>query len=193
MSFNLEDLKKALGFGTNPSSKLESLDIDGISKLILSGQVKRVITMVGAGISTAAGIPDFRSSSSGIYDNLEEFNLPNPMAVFSIDYFRRNPKAFFEVARRLYRPEAKPTLAHYFIRLLHEKGILLRHYTQNVDNLERLSGLPEEKLIEAHGTFNTGHCIDCKEQYDFQFMLGKIMAKKIPVCVKCQGVVKPGE
>ncbi|CAH8659256.1 unnamed protein product [Heterobilharzia americana] len=138
-----------------------------------------------------AGIPDFRSSSSGIYDNLEEFNLPNPMAVFSIDYFRRNPKAFFEVARRLYRPEAKPTLAHYFIRLLHEKGILLRHYTQNVDNLERLSGLPEEKLIEAHGTFNTGHCIDCKEQYDFQFMLGKIMAKKIPVCVKCQGVVKP--
>ncbi|KAH8868194.1 NAD-dependent protein deacetylase Sirt2 [Schistosoma japonicum] len=147
--------------------------------------------MVGAGISTAAGIPDFRSPSSGVYDNLEEFNLPTPTTIFSIEYFQHDPRPFFEIARRLYRPEAKPTLAHYFIKLLHDKGLLLRHYTQNVDSLERLSGLPEEKLIEAHGTFYTGHCIKCNKQYDFDFMLNDIMAKRVPRCPECQNVVKP--
>ncbi|BHF67759.1 NAD-dependent protein deacetylase sirtuin-2 [Sparganum proliferum] len=149
--------------------------------------------MVGAGISTAAGIPDFRSPSTGIYDNLEEYNLPHPMAVFSLDYFNHNPKPFFEVARRLYRPYAKPTTAHYFIRLLHEKGLLRRHFTQNVDTLERISGLPAEKIVEAHGSFYTGHCRKCRRLYDFEFMKDEIMAKRVPMCTEgnCSGVVKP--
>lgn len=39
----------------------------------------------------AAGIPDFRSPSTGIYDNLEEYGLPSPMSVFDISYFEVNP------------------------------------------------------------------------------------------------------
>ena len=36
----------------------------------------------------AAGIPDFRSPGTGLYDNLQKYNLPNPMSVFEIGYFR---------------------------------------------------------------------------------------------------------
>ncbi|TPP66132.1 NAD-dependent protein deacetylase sirtuin-2 [Fasciola gigantica] len=173
--------------------RLESPTLEAVAKLIASGRVKNIVTMVGAGISTAAGIPDFRSPSSGVYDNLQEFNLPYPMAVFTLDYFQRDPRAFFEVCRRMYHPEAKPTLTHYFIRLLHEKKLLRKHYTQNVDNLERLSGLPESKFIEAHGTFNTGHCTRCGAEYDFLYMRDQIMDKRIPVCSasSCSAVVKP--
>ncbi|KAA3676257.1 NAD-dependent deacetylase sirtuin 2 [Paragonimus westermani] len=173
---------------------LDSFDLEGVANLIKSGKVKNIITLSGAGISTAAGIPDFRSPSCGIYDNLEEFNLPYPMAVFSIDYFQTNPAAFFEVARRMYQPDARPTLTHYFVRLLHEKQLLRRHYTQNCDNLERLSGLPEKKFIEAHGTFNTGHCISCHKEHTFAYMKDEIMRKNVPKCMKlkCGGVVKPG-
>ncbi|KAH8868193.1 NAD-dependent protein deacetylase Sirt2 [Schistosoma japonicum] len=191
MSFNFDRLKKTLFGGDKCPPKLKSFDIEGVSQLIQDGKINKIVTMVGAGISTAAGIPDFRSPSSGVYDNLEEFNLPTPTTIFSIEYFQHDPRPFFEIARRLYRPEAKPTLAHYFIKLLHDKGLLLRHYTQNVDSLERLSGLPEEKLIEAHGTFYTGHCIKCNKQYDFDFMLNDIMAKRVPRCPECQNVVKP--
>lgn len=44
--------------------------------------------MTGAGISVSAGIPDFRSPKTGLYDNLKEYNLPYPEAIFSIDFFK---------------------------------------------------------------------------------------------------------
>lgn len=80
----------------------------------------------------AAGIPDFRSPSSGLYSKLRDFDLPYPEAIFQLDYFQKHPEPFFALAKELYPKTYKPTPCHYFIRLLHEKGLLLRHYTQNV-------------------------------------------------------------
>lgn len=81
-------------------------------------------------LSSAAGIPDFRSPGSGLYDNLEKYKLPNPMAIFEIDYFRQRPEAFFTLAKELYPGSFKPTPCHYFIKLLHQKNLLLRLFTQ---------------------------------------------------------------
>lgn len=36
----------------------------------------------------AAGIPDFRSPGTGLYANLQKYNLPYPEAIFQIDYFK---------------------------------------------------------------------------------------------------------
>lgn len=36
----------------------------------------------------AAGIPDFRSPGTGLYSNLQKYNLPYPEAIFQIDYFK---------------------------------------------------------------------------------------------------------
>lgn len=113
--------------------------------------------------------------------------------IFELSYFNENPKPFFEIAKELYPGSFKPTLCHYFIRLLAEKGLLLRHYTQNIDTLERVAGLPSDKIVEAHGTFYTGHCLKCRAVYSLEYMKEKIFADKIPKCQKssCDGVVKP--
>ncbi|KAJ8713878.1 hypothetical protein PYW08_007498 [Mythimna loreyi] len=174
-----------------PDQVLEEVNLDGIVKWIKSERCKNIITLAGAGISTSAGIPDFRSPETGLYHNLQKYDLPEPQAIFEINFFRQNPKPFFMLAKELYPGSFKPTLSHYFIRLLHEKGLLLRHYTQNIDTLERGAGIPPEKLVEAHGTFYTSHCLDCRKEYDLEYVKERIFADQIPICTDCPGVVKP--
>ncbi|CAL8094558.1 unnamed protein product [Calicophoron daubneyi] len=192
-AFDLEGLKEALDTSADEKEPLESADLKGIAEFIKKGHAKNIITMCGAGISTAAGIPDFRSADSGIYNTLKEFDIPSVEAAMSTKYLKINPKPFFEICRRLYRPDAKPTLGHQFIKLLDDKHLLRRHYTQNVDGLERLTGLDVDKLIEAHGTFSVGHCMKCHKPYDFEYMKERILGKRVPTCsaANCEGVIKP--
>jgi NAD+-dependent protein deacetylase sirtuin 2 len=141
--------------------------------------------------STSAGIPDFRSPSSGLYHNLQKFNLPYPEAIFELEYFRENPQAFFKLAKDLYPGTFKPTPSHYFVKMLQNKGVLLRHYTQNIDTLERIAGIEHEKLVEAHGTFFSNHCIDCNKEFSMEWAKKEIFADSVPTCTKCNGIVKP--
>ncbi|XP_017791708.1 PREDICTED: NAD-dependent protein deacetylase sirtuin-2 [Habropoda laboriosa] len=171
---------------------LREPSITGIIDYIKENENCKIITMAGAGISTSAGIPDFRSPSSGLYHNLAKYNLPHPQAIFELDFFMENPEPFFMLAKELLPEGFKPTPSHYFIRLLWEKGLLLRHYTQNIDTLERMAGLPPEKLVEAHGTFHTGRCLKCRAPYTLPWMKEKIIEGVIPKCEECnEGVVKP--
>ena len=147
---------------------------------------------MGAGISTSAGIPDFRSPDTGIYSNLAYLDLPDPEAVFDISFFRQNPNPFYALARELAPGRYRPTIAHSFIKLLYDKGMLLKHFSQNIDCLERLAGLPGEMIVEAHGSFAGQHCIDCKAAYPEDKMKECVAEGKVPKCQECKtGLVKP--
>ncbi|XP_077520816.1 sirtuin 2 isoform X1 [Amblyomma americanum] len=183
--------KLGLGNDEEPVHILDEPSVAGIVRYIKGGKCKNIIAMIGAGISTAAGIPDFRSPNSGIYSKLAKFNLPSPEAIFEIGYFRRNPAPFYALARQLFPQDLKPTLSHYFLRLLHEKGLLLRLYTQNIDCLERLAGIPPELIVEAHGTFHTSHCVTCNRQYSLDWLRERIAAEPVPLCLDCGCPVKP--
>lgn len=96
--------------------------------------------------------------------------------------------------------------------MLNDKGLLVRHYTQNIDTLERIAGIPDEKIVEAHGTFYTNHCLECRKEYSMEWMKGtlivlnkifeikfylffvfieKIFKDVIPTCIECNRLVKP--
>ncbi len=53
---------------------------------------KKVMVLVGAGISVSCGVPDFRSDN-GLYSLVEQLGLPldDPQDLFSIDAFDDNP------------------------------------------------------------------------------------------------------
>lgn len=174
------------------SSRTGSVSVDGIVECIRNGITKHIVVMVGAGISTPSGIPDFRTPGTGLYDNLKQYQIPYPEAIFDIEYFHFHPKPFFALAKELY-PNGKyrPNYVHYFLRLLHDKGLLHRLYTQNIDGLERSAGIPSCKLVEAHGTFLTASCTRCSERQQIEDVRTAIFADKIPRCSKCRGVVKP--
>ena len=100
----------------------------------------RCYHQVGSGVSTAAGIPDFRSPQTGLYANVACLDLPHAEAVFDISFFKTNPKPFYRLARDLYPGHHRPTIAHAFVSLLAEKGLLLKLFTQNIDCLDRKAG-----------------------------------------------------
>ncbi|GAA5928452.1 SIR2 family NAD-dependent protein deacylase [Sporobolomyces koalae] len=168
-----------------------------VARLIRDGQANRIIIMAGAGISTGAGIPDFRSPGTGLYDNLAKYDLPYPEAIFDIEYLEERPEAFYTLAKELYPGNFKPTATHYFFKLLQDKGLLSGVWTQNIDTLERIAGVKEEYIIEAHGSFEAATCLRCSTPYTKESIKPEIMKGNVVRCSqqKCKGkqdaLVKP--
>ncbi|RNA26308.1 NAD-dependent deacetylase sirtuin-2 isoform X1 [Brachionus plicatilis] len=172
--------------------KLKSLDLAGFAEYMKS--CSNIIIMNGAGISTSVGIPDFRSPGTGLYDNLQKYNLPTPQSIFELDYFVKNPEPFFTLSRELMPSNFKPSITHYFQKLLVKKNMVRKIYTQNIDNLELMAGISNDKIIHAHGSFRTGHCLECGAEYSMKWMKDKLDIESILYCEKeeCSGgLVKP--
>ncbi|KAJ6245626.1 nad-dependent protein deacetylase sirtuin-2 [Anaeramoeba flamelloides] len=147
---------------------------ESIAKGLKNNDYQNIIVMNGAGISVGAGLSDFRSPKTGFFEKMKKLNLPSPESVFTISYFLKDPKPFYSIAR-----EFIPSL-------------LLRVYTQNVDTLERKTGLSPEKLVEAHGSFATATCLNCGKKYIDEDIKSDIIEGNVPKCSKCNdGVIKP--
>lgn len=119
--------------------------------------------------------------------------MPFPEAVFDISFFRKNPLPFYHLAHELYPGKFQPTVSHCFVRLLSDKGLLSKLFTQNIDCLERAAGIPDEKIVEAHGSFARQRCIECKTSYPENLMKNCINKREVPRCLTphCNGLVKP--
>ena len=97
------------------------LDLARVAKLIEDPNAQ-VVVMAGAGVSTSAGIPDFRTPGTGLYDNLQEYGLPYPEAIFDLGFYRSNPKPFQRLCKELWPGNFAPTPTHAFIKVLHDEG-----------------------------------------------------------------------
>lgn len=145
-----------------------------------------------------------RSPKTGLYSRLQKYGLAKPEMMFDIEFFRRNPLPFFDLAKELYPSNFNPTPTHFFIKLLSEKGILRRCYSQNIDTLERLAGIPSDEMVEAHGSFSAAHCTECNQEYSQEYFRDSIFTTyspgsspdpAVPQCLcstgTCRGAVKP--
>ncbi|KAI5738051.1 hypothetical protein M8J77_002422 [Diaphorina citri] len=141
----------------------------------------KIIVLTGAGVSVSCGIPDFRSRD-GIYSRLAvDFpNLPDPQAMFDINYFKQDPRPFFKFAREIYPGQFKPSPCHRFIKMLERHGKLLRNYSQNIDTLEQVAGI--ENVIECHGSFATASCTRCGHRVSAEAIKADVFQQRIPLC-----------
>ncbi|KAG1676272.1 NAD-dependent protein deacetylase sirtuin-1 [Nymphon striatum] len=148
---------------------------------------KHIIVLTGAGVSVSCGIPDFRSKD-GIYARLrEDFpDLPNPTAMFDIQFFHQNPRPFYKFAREIYPGQFKPSIGHRFIKAMEQNGKLLRNYTQNIDTLEQVAGI--KSVIQCHGSFATASCTRCKLKVESSEIREAIFDQELPYCLKCEDV-----
>lgn len=64
-------------------------------------------------------------------------------------YFRKHPEPFFTLASEMLPGNHDPTPAHFFLRLLADKGLLRRIYTQNIVSDCCISRLTPSATIAA--------------------------------------------
>ncbi len=144
----------------NPVLKvLEGNELQHVVDYIKERNPKSWVILTGAGTSVSCGIPDFRTPETGLYSNLAKYGLPYPEAIFDIDYFKENPIPFSILAQAMFPGKFLPAPAHYLAKLVSVKGMLLRLYTQNIDTLDRLAGVAEDDIVEAHGSFEGSKCV----------------------------------
>jgi NAD-dependent deacetylase len=142
--------------------------------------------LTGAGISTAAGIPDFRGPE-GLYVTRRY----DPERTFDIREFDRDPRYFFAFARDFARllERVRPTFTHRFLAALEACGTLGTVITQNIDGLHQRAG--SRRVIELHGSAARGRCRSCGTACGAARLREKLLEGGVAVCDGCGGVVKP--
>jgi len=166
-------------------AKVEDWTVSKICEELKNGRFKNIVVFTGAGISTSAGIPDFRTPGTGLYDNLQAYNLDEPEDIFSLDFFKTNPKPFYTLAKEIMPGKFSPTISHHFIAMLEEKGILSHYFTQNIDGLDKIAGVSDEKLIQVHGSFDSNHCPVCKESVNHDLVIEAMQDGEPLQCPTC--------
>jgi len=151
-----------------------------------------VVALTGAGISTAAGIPDFRGPQ-GLYVTRRY----DPEKVFEIGWFRREPHYFYEFSRDFVAAvkDILPTFTHRFLAVLERAGRLAGVITQNIDMLHQLAG--SRTVVELHGSYGTATCTTCGRKYKdlsyawWEKAMHTSPTPPIVLCSACNGVLKP--
>ena len=154
----------------------------------LAVRARKICVLTGAGVSTAAGLPDFRGPG-GLWTRTREIQL----ADFVCSAEAR--AAYWQEEQRFFRlvEAASPTPTHLAVADLGRQGRLSAVVTQNVDGLHQAAGLPADAVIELHGSIREAFCLDCRhvvERATLSPLLGS--GRSALYCPVCQGLLKGG-
>lgn len=131
MTFSISDLEKIINMSNN------------------------IVFFGGAGVSTASGLKDFRSSD-GLYHHT--FKGYRPETILSHNFFYQHTDIFYEYYRSVFLDSGvKPNDAHYFLAELERSGKLKAVITQNIDGLHQMAG--SKKVIELHGSIYRNYTV----------------------------------
>jgi NAD-dependent SIR2 family protein deacetylase len=155
----------------------------------------RVVCLIGAGVSVNAGIAPFRGAPDAVYATVSARypELAKPQDLFSIDFFRENPRPFFDFRAQMWDADPQPTKAHRALADLVQRGLVAKVFSQNVDGLCLKAGVPPEKLVQVHGSFDTARCDSCGIDCPMERLRDAAHLQEIPHCVSsdCGGVARP--
>lgn len=147
-----------------------------------------IVALTGAGVSTGAGIPDFRGPQ-GLWTRDPAAERLSTLGAYMADTETRR-RAW---QGRLHSPvwAAAPTPGHRALVALERQGRLGLLVTQNIDGLHQLAGNDPERVVEIHGTMRDVVCMACGERGSAAPTLARVAdGEEDPACLACGGILK---
>lgn len=145
----------------------------------------KVVALTGAGLSTASGIPDFRSPG-GVWEKYK----PVEYADFQRSEEARKEHWRYKGATIPAMLGARPNPAHEALARLEEAGRLVGVITQNIDGLHQAAG--SRTVLELHGTNRHVVCLQCGAEEDIEPVIARLEGgEEVPACQQCSGILKP--
>lgn len=143
-----------------------------------------IVFFGGAGVSTASGIPDFRSEN-GLYHTMKREHSPE--YYFSHEFSVEDPDGFADFTRECIASyQVPPSGAHLALARLEQEGKLDAVVTQNIDSLHQRAG--SKRVFEVHGNMARIYCPACGHHLPVEeFMAGKGRA----LCLICGDIMRP--
>ncbi len=165
---------------------MESLIAQGTSMV---QEAEKILVFAGAGLSTASGIPDFRSPG-GLWSKYDPSDFTYDRIISDegarMRYWNMSTESY-EIMR-----DAVPNRAHLAIKALEDIGKLIAVVTQNIDHLHHKAGNSPERIIEIHGTAFSVSCLNCGKGYDREEIHERMKrGEHVPCCDECSGILKP--
>ena len=149
----------------------------------------QIAVFTGAGISTESGIPDFRSPG-GIWTRYRPVTFQEYMSseAARIEAWKRRLDGWEQYKN------AKPNVGHYFVQSLSVKEKLIGLITQNVDGLHSAAGLPDDQIVELHGSNRKIVCLNCGKEFEPEPIINRLVRLagefSSPKCDDCGGILK---
>jgi NAD-dependent deacetylase len=129
--------------------------IDAAAEMIAGS--KKIVVFTGTGIATE---PELRAGKAGDVVSLHQ-DMDESFPKFTGDPVKH--KRSWQLWNMFKMIEsAQPGSIHYAIADIYKMGKLYCVITQNVDGLHQKSGIPEDKVIELHGSVRRLKCLNCK-------------------------------
>jgi NAD-dependent deacetylase len=142
-----------------------------------------VLALTGAGVSTASGLPDFRSPG-GLWERLD------PMVDGHVEMLSRDPARVWQCwAEPLVGAHIAPNPAHAALARLEVAGVIAGVVTQNIDGLHHAAG---SDAVEVHGHLRSARCLTCGGEEEMAAALERYAESRLaPVCLVCDGTLRP--
>jgi NAD-dependent deacetylase len=173
------------------SDDWEETDPEALAMAVsLVGSARSVVVLSGAGISTDAGIRDFRGPRGLWTLNPRAERLSNITTYLEDASVRREAWK-----SRLTSPvwSAQPTRGHEAVVTLEKRGVLHTIVTQNTDGLHQLAGSSPALVVEVHGTAHWTVCWTCGDRQPTRTVLKRVEEGEAdPRCRRgeCGGILK---
>lgn len=144
-----------------------------------------IVFFGGAGVSTASGLPDFRSAT-GLY-NRKNNSAYSPEYMLSHEFLIKHPDEFMKyIKENLMVDGIKPNACHYALSKLEKMGKLKGIITQNIDSLHQ--DAKSKNVIELHGNIKDYYCMNCGKNFDLDYIK---KYEDIATCDKCGAIIRP--